>query len=248
MIEHKEGIYPSTHRNTIKVFLYGIVLCISCGWLFYEHIAGILLLSPLLYPFYKKQKEKYRKKMKYKLTLEFRDGMSAFLAALEAGFSAENALEEANKDLGLIYDEKTMIRKEFNRMTRQIKAGMSIENAFTEFGRRAEIEEINNFAEVFAIAKRTGGDLLHIIRSSENIISEKIEVTREIQTMLSGKQFETTIMKWIPLGILLYLNLCNAAYLEPLYQTLAGRITMSLLLCIYGILVLMIGKITNISL
>ena len=58
------------------------------------------------------------------------------------------------------------------------------------YAERTQIEEIQEFADVFGIAKKTGGNLTEIIGETANAIGEKIEVNKEIQVVLAEKQLE----------------------------------------------------------
>ena len=84
----------------------------------------------------------------------------------------------------------------------------------------------------FQTAKRTGGDLICITRSCAEKNSLKIEVGREIQTMIAGKKMESRIMNAIPLGMIVYFRLCSPGFLDCMYRA-GGRIVMTILMSIY---------------
>jgi tight adherence protein B len=187
------------------------------------------------------------KDRRWKLNLQFRDGILALSAALEAGYSAEHAFEEACKDLRLIYTEDSLIMREFSYMTNQIRMNITVEKALSEFGERTGIEDILSFSEVFSTAKRTGGDLINVINICSNIICDKIEVKREIITLITAKRLEANIMKVIPVLILVYLSVSSPGFLDPLYHNLLGIIAMTgFLLCYLGAY-LLIDKIIAIE-
>lgn len=108
-----------------------------------------------------------------------------------------------------------------------------VEVILKDFADRSGIDDIKNFAEVFDTAKRTGGDLIKIIRSTGNIIRDKIEVKREIITMITAKKFESNIMNLIPFGIIVYLRMFSPDFLSPLYHNLFGILFMTVILIIY---------------
>jgi tight adherence protein B len=184
---------------------------------------------------------------KWRLNLEFKDGILALSAALEAGYSAEHAFEEACKDLRQIYHEKSMVIKEFSYIMNQIHMNISLEKALSDFAERTGIEDILSFSEVFNTAKRTGGDLMNVIKITSNIISGKIEVKREIITLITAKRLEANIMKAIPLLILVYLSVTSPGFLNPLYHNLIGIIVMTCFLACYLGAFLFIDKIIAIE-
>lgn len=211
----------------------GCCLIMVPGWLFFQSVPLVLvllLLLPIYWKFCKKIREKERKR---RLNQGFADALSAFAAALEAGYSAENAVTEICKDLALIYPEEEPIQKELYQLQRQLMNNRSLEQAFADMAVRTEDEDIQCFAEVFEIAKRSGGDLIQVIKAAERNIAEREEVKREIRTIMSAKRLEANIMNLMPCGILLYFVLCDPGYLRPLYEETLGRGIMLGLLAVY---------------
>lgn len=239
------SVYRLSKKENICYILQGLLIIIFFGILFYRSIFGILFLMPFLYFYRKYQIKNQLKKRKWKLNLEFKDGIQAISAALEAGYCAENAFEEAYKDLRQIYTEDAMIQKELSYIVNQLRMNITVENALSDFADRSDLEDIKSFAEVFSTAKRTGGDLINIIRVTSSMISEKIEVNREIITLISAKRLEANIMKVMPLFILIYLSISSPGFLEPLYHNLLGILTMSVFLLCYLGAYLVIDKIID---
>lgn len=222
--------YQFCIKEIIVYSLQGAVISFVLGCLFYQSIFGILFLSPIIYVYLKLKKKEQIKNRKWKLNLEFRDGISSLSAALCAGYSAEHAFEEALKDLRLLYSEDDFIIREFSYMINQIRMNFTVEYTLQDFGERTGIEDIISFAEIFAIAKRSGGDLTRIIKTTCNTINDKIEVKREVITMITAKKLEANIMNVIPILILLYLFLSSPGFLDPLYHNLLGIFIMTILL------------------
>ena len=88
-------------------------------------------------------------------------------------------------------------------------------------------------AEIFGFAKRSGGDFPQIIRTTAARISAKIEVEREVDTVIAGKKLEGKIMSVMPFFILAYLNLASGEFIDPLYGNLAGVLVMSAALLVF---------------
>ena len=239
--------YQLTVKENTRYILQGMIGVVILGTLFYQSILGALFLSPMIY-FYRKSIIKVLiKERKWKLNLEFRDGILALSAALEAGYSAEHAFDEAYKDLRMIYLEEALVIKEFSYIINQIRMNISVEKALNDFGERTAIEDIQSFSEVFSTAKRTGGDLINVIKITSNIISDKIEVKREIITLITSKRMEANIMKIIPLLILIYLSVSSPGFLNPLYHNLFGAVVMTIFLACYLGAYLIINKIVAIE-
>ncbi|WP_066713917.1 type II secretion system F family protein [Clostridium sp. Marseille-P299] len=239
--------YEFTQKELLTVIAKGVILCCVVGFIFYRSLLGIIILLPYVYFYTKEQKNKYMILRKQRLSIGFRDGIRCILAALEAGYSLENAMGEAITDLKLMYNDETEIIKEFLHIQRQVKNNVTIEEAMEQFALRSGIEDIESFAEVLLTAKRTGGDIVKVIRTTSNAISDKLEVKREIITMITAKQFEVTILKVIPFGIILYLWLGSPGFLDPLYHNLFGIVFMTIILVLYIFINKVANNITNIE-
>lgn len=239
--------YEFTKKELLMNLLIGVFLTFFIGYLFYRSIFIIFFLIPFSLLYLKYKKSILIEERKWQLNLEFRDGILSILAALNAGYSIENAIKEALFDLKVLYGDSAYIVKEFEDMIFQIEMNRTIEEVLLDFANRSQLEDIYNFAEVFITAKRTGGDLIKIIRQTTKVIGDKIDVKREIKTLITAKQFETKIMNLIPLGIILYMWIFSPGFLDPLYHNFLGVMIMTISLIVYIIAFLLSKRITSIE-
>lgn len=203
-------------------------------YLFYRNMLFVFLLGiPLFLLEYRRLKRDWSEERKWQINLEFREGLQGIAAALNAGYSVENALEESRKDLEVLYGKDCLLCREFQIMQRQLKLNQPIETVFEEFSNRCGVEDIRNFSEIFRTARRSGGDLVSITRTSARRIGERVETAQEIRTVIAGKQMEGKIMNIVPLGMIFYFWVCSPGFLDCFYQTLWGHLVMTLLLAVY---------------
>lgn len=212
-----------------KGFLQGGIL----GLLFYRHLIAILLFGAIV-GLCECRGEKGRRwrKLQQEMTMQFREGLQGISSSLSAGYSIENAFGEARKDLILLYGEGSLLEQEFLGIERQIRLNQPIEQILFEFAEKWNTEDITHFAQVFQTSKRTGGDLIAITHATAEKISQKIEIQREIQTMLAGKKMEGKIMSVIPLGLIIYFWISSPGFLDCFYVP-AGRMVSTVLLVVY---------------
>jgi len=241
------NIYQYTKKERFQYFMQGALIGVIIGFLFYSSVLGIMLLSLYGLFYVRNKKKQLIEDRKWQLNLEFRDGLASVSAALSAGYSVENAFVQAVKDLKLMYAEDSLIVGEFEGIVYQIHMNRTVEDILKNLADRSCVEDIANFAEVFITAKRTGGDIIKIIRSTGNTIGDKIEVKREILTLITAKKFESNIMSLIPICIILYLRIFSPGFLDPLYHNLFGFIFMSILLVIYYVVYRLAQKIMSIE-
>lgn len=221
-------------RAYLAAFVRGCLLIACISYLFYGTFLGAILLSPYLIRYMKSWEKQMVRKKKQAFRLQFKEAIQSLSAALNVGYSVENAMREVFRDLQLLYQQEERILQEFRYMIRQLEMNLPVESVLREFASRTQDEEVGLFVTVFALAKRTGGDLISVIRSASSQISEKIDVEREIQVMLSAKKLEFQIMSLVPFMMVGYLKLCFPDFLKVLYGNWLGFIFMTVCLLIYA--------------
>lgn len=222
--------YAVYHLRTTELLKYALLyllldLCVS--YLFFYSWIAFVILIPGMILFLKEIKSTLQKKRSKVIIRQFLDGIQMMSASLQAGYSVENALREAGGELRKVYQKDDFIVREFALMEAQLKLNRSIEDLFLDFGRRSAVDDIRSFAEVFLTAKRSGGDLLEIIRNTTFCIRQKQETMQEIETCLAGKVMEQNIMSLIPILILAYVKLSSPGFIEVMYGNLTGAAVMT---------------------
>lgn len=203
------------------------------AWLYYRSVFMILPLIPMFVWHMKMLAKELEKKKETQFLLQFKEAIQAISSALNTGYSVENAVREAKKELQLIYTEEDRISKELAVMVRKIRLQIPIEQVFQELADQVQTEDVRSFVTVFAAAKKSGGDMIAIIRSTVQQIGDKIDVKREIDTLLAAKKYEFRVMSVIPYGMIGYMNLSFSEFMDGLYGNVLGIGVMSGCLAIY---------------
>lgn len=224
------------------LFLLGIVI-----YLFYQSFLLYLICLPLLYPWLRSRQKKRAAERRERLKLEFKEGLNALKASVQAGYSIENAFGEAYKDLMLLLGEKADICREFWSMNSELKLNVPVEELLWSFAGRSALADARSFAEVFSSAKRTKGDLPAVMEHTAAMIGEKTDTEQEIKTILAAKRLEFLVMSLVPFGIILYMKLSFGGFLDVLYESAAGRVVMTAGLAVYMAAYRMGRTITNIG-
>lgn len=206
---------------------YGI-MCMLLGWLFYRSMWMSILFAVVGTPFFVYRRSHFDESVQRKeLEEQFKDCILSLAASLRTGYSPENAWSEVHREMVLLHGEKSIIVKEIENIRHKLMIKQPLEAVLEEFGDRSGVEDIKNFADVFRLAKRGGGDLVSIISSTAKTISDKADVQREIQTIISAKKLEQKIMIIMPIAILVYMEMFNGGFLDVLYEGIAGRAIMT---------------------
>ena len=136
---------------------------------------------------------------------------------------------------------------ELLQIFRKFSKNVQLEHALSNLADRSGVQDIRDFADIFQIAKRGGGDMRGIIANTADIIGDKQEIRREIETVVSEKRLEQQIMRYIPFFIIFYISLTTKGYFESLYHNLAGWILMTGSLAVYVVACRLSDKILNID-
>jgi tight adherence protein B len=241
------SVYHLSIRQRAACVILGGVLFSFIGYLFYHHLILSLLLGAggLMIPkFWRRFMLDRRRKT---LNLHFKQALYSLSSSLSAGRSVENGFRDAVQDLllldpgassDLIFELKVIVSR--------LEYGEPIEVALQDFARRAGMEDITNFADVFSTCKRTGGDLVEVVRRTSSVIGEKLDIQQEISVMIAQKRFESKALLAAPFLLLLFMNMTSPDYMEPMYSG-AGILISTFALAALGGCFLWISKMMNIK-
>ena len=241
-------IYVMGAAERILYTLAAMAVIFAVGMIFYQRpvLAGILCLAGLFFP--KIRTKQIIAKRKKALTVQFKDLLYALSSSMSAGRSLEMAFQDALKDLKILYpDPEIPIMQETAYIIRCIGTNQTVEDAVSQFARRAHIEDIGSFADVIRICKRSGGNLIEVIRSTSQMISEKIETRNEIETVITAKKFESRIMTCTPIVMVAVLSAASPEYMEPVFKTALGAIVMTVAIVMFVISFFIGEKIMDIE-
>ena len=211
--------YQLSFTEYIITILVSMIAIFVIGQLFYDNLFITIPLLTLAFFAPKFRRKQLIEKRKEQLTLQFKEAAASLSSSLAAGQSIENALGETLRDLLLLYPDKdTYIIKELGIINRRVENGESVERAFSDFAQRTNIDDIMNFSDVFVTCKRSGGDLVDVIKRTVDVINEKIEIQQDIKVLVSQKKFESRIIGVMPLAMIAFLKFTSGDFVAPLYE------------------------------
>lgn len=226
--------YSLSSGQRICCLLAGAVLFFGIGHLFYNQVfmAVVLTAGCLIVPkFWRKHLLDRRRGT---LNLHFKQALYSISSSLSAGKSVENAFRDAVQDL-LLLDPggRSDMIFELRLIVSRLEYGEPIEVALRDFAGRAAMDDITNFADVFTTCKRTGGDLVEVVRRTSGVIGEKLDIQQEIAVMVSQKRFESKALLAAPFLLVLFMNVTAPDYMEPMHSG-AGLVISTLALAALG--------------
>lgn len=233
--------------HDIPSLIKGVLIIILLGRLFYDSWIACLALSPLLIPFLKRERALADAKRMRMLGIRFKDAILSVAASQRAGYSVENAFLEARHDMETLYGKESDIYRELCVIGKGLANAMTLEDMLHAFAVRSGHPDILEFADIFRVAKRSGGNMTQVIADTAKIIGDKTEAERRIGVMLAAKRLESQLMEAVPLFIILYVGMANDGFFQPLYHNIAGIVVMTCALAVYLAAYVMTEKLITIE-
>lgn len=237
----------SLNEKIIALLMAGSVIFII-GFIFYKNSLIAFSLTLGSFYFLRIRSKQLQQRRQLELNDQFKQALFSISSSLSAGRSFENAIVETVQDLQMLYaNPQTYIIVEFNIIVQKLRNGENIESALKQFSQRADMDDIRNFSEVLSICKRSGGNLVEVIRRTAAMIGEKIELQQDISLLVAQKRFESRILSIVPLAIVAFLSFSSPDYMLPMYQGFIGPIIMTLALILLICCFVVTNKIMDIQ-
>jgi tight adherence protein B len=225
--------YNFSQKEKIALHLNGVLIVLVFAYFFYRSLWAVPLLIPLFFVYYRYGSITLILKKQELLRLHFKEVMELVSIGLKAGYSAENAFIEAHIEMRPLCGADSPMDKMLAFIKSGIENNIPIEKRIGEAGLKSGINEIQEFAGVFTVAKHNGGNMIETVERTASMIGEKIETEKEIAVLLSARKGEQKIMNIVPFFILLYLDITSPGYFKILYHNLSGVVIMTVCLVIY---------------
>ena len=240
--------YVLSKKERTTYFTLALLAALCAGEIFYQSLVFSMLMAPLSIPCIKYYERHLAEKRKRALSESFRDLLYSLSSSFSTGRQMPEALAEGLESLRLIYPDNAPIILELQDMNRRIFSNRESEgNILKDFAKRSHNEDIRNFVNAYFICRTTGGDMEKLIVKASDVIIDKMEIMKGIQLITAQKRLESKVLLVIPVGILLFLQICSPGYTAVLYETLSGRLIMTAALGLTALAYMWSIKLTKIE-
>jgi len=200
-------VYHMKKADYIAAWFIGFCIMAVVLYAFFRSpvltLAGGGICGLFIPRFYREYKRKSRLKQ---LRIQFKDLLESLAASYSAGSNTPSAFRDALSDMESIYESKSDIVREVQIICNGLRNNFQIEELLLDFAARSGLDDVLSFANVFEVCSRQGSDMKRIVSDTRNIISDKVEIEMEIETILSGNRNELNIMMAMPVVIVLSLS------------------------------------------
>lgn len=233
MIEKESRLETSklSGKEKAEISILAILSFTVMGELFYHSvIPGLLFVFflPLFFRFCIRRKDEKRKTH---LRNAFSDFIYSVSSSVRAGKTLEKSLLETEETLRLVYGSESPICDFVKEIkVRMMELREPPQKALSLVAGKTGLAEIELFAEICTVCTETGGNLPSAIEKTESLLTERIEAELRIESRLSEKKLELRILLAMPVLILAFLRFSAIDYLNILYETVSGRVVMTIAL------------------
>jgi len=213
------NLFMSNGEATVFTHISNIIIFVLFGFI------GIKIFIPI-------REKSLKEKRQKKLRLQFRDMLAALSASFSAGENAMGAFQSAYRELISQYGEESYISHELKEILTAFSNNFSVDDVLESFGERSGIDDIVDFANVYSICKRQGGDLKKVVRETYDLIGEKMSINEEIKTKLTSNKTQQNVMSVVPILLIAFLRFSSSSFAEN-FASPTGVITMTVAIGIF---------------
>jgi len=222
------AIYNPTIKERFIILVLLAAFLEITALLFYNSRLGITVIPVAYFFIEKKYKEMMIKKRRERLREQFRDVLYSLSSTFATGEHMLCAMEKSADGIREIYGQESEMESELRGMILRISGtGEDEIELWQDFGIRSGVEDISDFAEIFASCRDAGGNLVKLVDRASDILSEKIGTEGEIRLMASQKVTEGRIVGMMPLFMIAFLRITSPTYMRVMYESVMGRVVMT---------------------
>lgn len=240
---------PMTRFQHIALFIGLFLVFTAVFFVFYHSIVySAVLAVPTAVIMEKNFANGTIDKRRRTLKLQFRDLLESMSVSVRAGGNELMALESAYKDLSLTYNDNADIMVELKTIILKNKnGGIPLRDLFADFAKRSKVDDVESFAEIFEVIETKSNRFGEIISNTHQIISDKLEIEQEIETMINSAKTESYIMLVMPVVITLAMSSMGGELMAALFTTGVGKITATAAIIIFLIAFFLAQKMSKID-
>ena len=208
---------PNLSKNIMKLLsikewekIFIMILTLIILFLFGFRGVFLLLSIPvgyLLPTIFVKHKRKKRLSL---FSEQLAEALGIVANGMRAGFSFMQSLKMVSDEM------PEPLGPEFSRTLREIKFGLSFEEAFMGLLQRIPIKELELVVNALLIQRATGGNLAELLETMQETIRGRVRIKEELRTLTAQGRISSWIITILPPAIALYLNFMKPEHFEPL--------------------------------
>ena len=169
------------------------------------------------------------------------EALATMSNALRAGFSISQAFDS------VVDQGQVPISEEFEIMQKQLRIGMSFEDALESLSNRVGSDDLTLVTTAILIGRKTGGNVTEIFDKISETIRSRMKVERKVRTLTAQGRLQGIIVSVMPIFLGIVLTVLKPGMMVPFLFSLTGLLSILGMLALVTIGWLMIRKIIKID-
>jgi tight adherence protein B len=130
---------------------------------------------------------------------------------------------------GLVAEEAPRpVRDVFASVCQQQALGIRLQDALRSTAAKHPSPDLELFVTSVIIQLESGGNLADLMDRLTDVIRDRMRLGRRVKVLTAQTQLSKRILIGLPFLVFLGLSLISPAYMEPLYETQAGRVILAI--------------------
>ena len=160
---------------------------------------------------------------------------------LRSGLTFQQAMASIARDM------PEQISKEFDKVLRETKFGVTFEKALTNMMDRLNNKDVMLLVSAVLIQRQVGGNLSEILDNIAGTIKERVGIKEEVKVLTSTGKASGTVIGLLPVAAFLALMLFNPKYIAAFFQTSQGTTMLIIAAIMEAIGFAIVNKIVNVK-
>lgn len=182
-----------------------------------------------------------REKRQEAFTKQLGEALVVIGNAMKGGFSFRQAMESVTADM------QPPISVEFEKTLREIRFGVSLEEALQHMSERLKNQDLNLLVSAVITSAKVGGNLSDTLDTISSTIKDRIRIKQEVRVLTSSGRISSIIIGLLPVLIVLTLMILNPDYFGSFFESMIGKIMIAVSVLLETIGFLLIKKIADIK-
>jgi tight adherence protein B len=172
------------------------------------------------------------RKMRRAFEEQLADNLDVLAGAMRTGHSTMGALSV------MVDSSIEPSRTEFRRVLQDEQLGVPIDDALMVMARRMQSYDAEQLALVMRLQREAGGNTAEVLDRVAEVIRGRMELRRLVDVLTAQARISRWILTALPIGVLLMLILSGGDYLDPMLNSLVGKIAL-----VFGAVLVLIGSL-----
>lgn len=169
------------------------------------------------------------------------DALLMVSGAMRAGASLTVAMES------MVKEQRPPLAQEFDLLLREQRVGVDFDTALKNMEKRLPIQDFIMVVSGMRISREVGGNLADILETLADTLRMKYQMEGKIKALTAQGKMQGLVMTSLPLFLMFILTHMEPEAMAPLYNTLVGWATLSVIAVMEVIGYVAIQKIVSID-